>query len=277
MKLSIITPSGFLKHLWPELHKLGHDLLINSVSPDCDYIICFSISQMDLLEQAHRLFPAIPIINYHWDIYEWHLKNPRPNDYNWGKYKIFLQLSKEVWVPSEVTKRRTKELLGVDSEVVKTFATLFDKEPKDKDYVLDPWRPQPDKCCGWTVQACAKLNIPCVSPQKGLNWEEWKETIANCSFIVSCHEEASTGSLAIIEAAYLDKMTLCNNSEYSAAKEYLNGAGMYFDGYQDLKKKIKFLWENRQTQKLDWLKEEYSAKKMAERINQRLENLYHAK
>lgn len=273
MKLSILSPNNFLKQLIRPLEKLGCKVLWNQVSDDCDFILGMSISQIENIEKAHKLFPNIPIVNYNWDLYEWHLKNPRPGEYDWMRYKEVLSWGK-IWVPSEVTKRRTKELFGLESEVIKTFATLYDYPVKDGNYVLLPWREMPDECYGWAKQACEELRIPYKEPNKKLGWEDWKKTVAECTFIVSDHKEASTGSLSIVEAKYLGKPTLCNGSEYSAAKEYLWHNGEYFKTYDELKEKIQWMWENRKVIETKsvrkFLEREYSPETMAQRIHKKL-------
>jgi glycosyltransferase involved in cell wall biosynthesis len=293
MKISLIMPIGgiqegksnFLIHLYDELRQLRHDVIINDCDETCDVIISMSISQMPITKLAHKQYPNIPLFCYNWDIYEW-VWNSSPEQlaslgsitYDYKGYGELLAECKEVWCPSECTVKRMKEWFNLDNGVViKTFSLFFDDKIIDNRFVFNPLRSIPDRNLGWFERACNELDIPFVARgSDAVDWREHKRRISRCSFLVSPYYEASTGGLTLIEGTYLGKPCLVSDSPYCGARDYLGDRAWYFkhDSYEDLKKKIKELWDN--TPQLDvkecqqWVKDNYSPSVMAEEINKRL-------
>ena len=278
MKISFLIPRpNFLEDLIIELRELRHEVLVNDCTKDCDVILSMNISQVDNTEKFHRQFPDIPIICYNWDLYDWVKKEPRENEFDYKKYGKLLKKSKEIWCPSKCTVKKTKEWYGLDSIVIKSFSRFYDSDILSERYILNPLRPIPDRNYGWVEKVCKELDIPLLNREnKYYRWEEYKNLVAECLFIVSPYYEASTGGLTLIEGTYLGKPCLVSDSPYNGVRDYLGDRAYYFDhnDYEDLKTKIKEMWDN--TPKLDlkdcqkWVKDNYGVKGMAEKIHQRL-------
>ena len=70
MNICYIASESSVTELQDMLREFGCS--VSSVcSYETDFIIGMSVTQMPRIEQAHRVFPHIPMINYNWDIYEW--------------------------------------------------------------------------------------------------------------------------------------------------------------------------------------------------------------
>ena len=279
MKICIIkpasAPNGVLDPWVPGFRKRGINVEVNYVDETCDFILCSSHSQTDKMALAHRAYPDIPIINYHWDIYEWHKKQ----HYDWNKYGIYLEKSLEIWCPSEEVVLRTEEYYGLSSRchIIKTFARLFDYEDvQDKRYVFQPMRAyHHDRNYGWTRKACKELGIPLVESMHKLSQEDFEKTIAHCSFLVCEYYEASTGGLTLIEGHRLGKKVLVCDSKYMGARDYFGDRAVYYkhDSYEDYKSKILELWNDKTKLDLEECKtftDQYKVDVMVDKMTERL-------
>lgn len=185
-----------------------------------------------------------PLVNYCWDFYKW--AHEGKHDLPWARYADFLRKSALVIVPSSSQKLRLKEMLGIDSVVVKTSIPVYDAETSDGGYVLDPVRYYyHDPNCYWVRDACAELGIPFVHSEHGHTIEEFQKLVANCRLLTCGYIEASTGGLSLMEGLYLGKPSLVSDSPYMGARDYLGEWGNYFryDSYADLKEKLKSLFD----------------------------------
>ena len=250
MKISILKPDSVNVNPWiPEFKKRGIKVLENRTDKNCDFIICASHSQINVLEYYHRMYPSIPIINYNWDLYEWIWANPR--GYDWQKYGHFLKKSREIWVPSEEVSMRSQEYFGVGHKckTIQTFARFFEADEKDifdKRYIYNPLRSIPDRNYGWLKKVCETNDIPLFSSNHRLSEEEFKKSILECSFMVCEYYEASTGGLTLLEGYYHGKPCIISDSPYMGAKEYLGDNAIYFkhDSYENFEKVILNTWNN---------------------------------
>lgn len=276
-KIAFISPDNWMMELVPELRALGHEVVLEP-SADCEAFICMSISAMDEALLAHFNYFDVPLFTYNWDVYEWVWSAPRyPGETRlYKKFGDLMKLSKEVWCPSDCTVLRTRQWYDLHSVTVKTFVPLKnlpDLEITDERYVLNTLRPMPDRQWGWPEKACEELGIPIKSPEHDAPWEDYLKLLAGCSFNISANYEASTGGLAMIEAAWYSKATLLCDSKWQGGKDYLGTLAYHFEAgnFFSLKKEIKRLWED--TPGLDvrpYLEAEYSAETMARRIEERL-------
>ena len=258
MKISLITPpSNNIEPLVPVFQSKGIDVLKNNISFDCDFIINTACSTTNILDNFHKRFPNIPIINLVLDLYETVWSSPNPHNYQYKKYLEYIKKSIEVWPISSSVHKRMLEY-GVDKEKVKTlliWARFFNypiEKIKDKRYILNPVREYKyDKNNGWLKKACYELQIPLAETRNSLNEEHFQKVIAECSFIVCEYHEMSTGGLTLLEGLRHGKPAVASNSEYEGARDYLGDMGIYFNdnNYEDFKQTIKETWEN--TPKLD--------------------------
>lgn len=243
---------------------------------DTDLIIGWSVTMMDLIEKAHNMFPHIPMVNYNWDIYGWVWETPREGEYDYKRYGELLKQSTEVWCPSKVTVDRQKQWFGVDGEVIITACPYFDAPTKDGDFILNGLRRLPDKNDGIFEQACEELGLPYKSPNHELSLEEFRKLEAECTFNVVPYHENSTGGLSLIETYYLGKPQLISNSPWQGGNEYIQDRATQFqwDDINDLKKKLKYMWENRKPVAKDhkeWVEKLYSKETQGKRIHERLQ------
>lgn len=252
MKISIVKPNSPNLDPWiPEFQRQGIDVLVNEITSDCNFLIGSTVSQYNKIKQFHDQYPNIPMINYNWDMYEWIWKQPR--NYNWEGYGELLKQSIEVWCPSNEVAIRAEEFfqLGHKCKIIKTFARFFNHTSiNDYNYIYNPLRPYTeDRNYGWLKRACSELNIPVYESNHRLTESEFQSKIANCTFLVCEYYEASTGGLTLLEGYRLGKPVLVSDSKYMGARDYFGNNANYFkhDDYDDFKKKIIYLWNERPT------------------------------
>lgn len=213
---------------------------------DCEYIYCASINSLNSVIIAKNISNK-PVIVYCWDYYLWAHEGKSPW-YEWAKYAELMQSAFLVIVPSSGQQKRLKELLGIDSVVIKTGIFVYEHKTKDCGYVLDPVRDYPEENLGWIQKACDELNIPYIHTEHGYSQEEFRKLVSECTFMTCAYREASTGGLTLMEGLWNGKRSLVSNSPYMGAKDYLGPFGEYFqyDSFEDLKKKIEEMWTNRE-------------------------------
>lgn len=231
------SPEGFMR----ELRDMGHKVSPQADS-DTDIIFCASITKMQSAKSIRDSF-KVPIVNYCWDFYKW--AHEGKHDLPWGKYEEFLRGSDLVIVPSAAQQRRLKEMLNIDSVVIRTSTPVSDHATKDGGYVLDPVRYyHHDPNCYWVRDACAELDIPFVHSEHQYTKEEFARLIAEARLLTCGYVEASTGGLSLVEGLWNGKPSLVSNSPYMGAVDYLGKFGNYFqwDSYEDLKDKLKTLF-----------------------------------
>lgn len=216
---------------------------------------------------------SIPIVVYCWDYYSW----KHDSEAQWRHYADFLIHHADlVIVPSEAQKLRLKELLGVDSTVIKTGIPTYEAKTNDGNYILDPVRYyEGDPNNGWAERAGAELGIPVIHSEHQYNVEDFRNLVANCTLLTCPYVEASTGGLSIMEGLYLGKPSLVSDSPYMGAVDYLGEYGYYFkyDDYEDFKKQIAYLWEMRPQMDVRDQPELFSYDQMAKKICEAVKNL----
>lgn len=226
-----------------------------------DFTIVGSISQLKRIKSQENL------ILYNWDMYSW-------QDYSAGDWQIFGDLSRkavDLWFPSVGTLRQSEKIYGTDKgAVIKMFVPLdWLPEPTAGDYVLLPMRYYTkDRCFDWAEKACAELGVKLYHPNHDLSLKEYKKLIAGAGLILSPYAEASTGGMGLIEGTALGKPCLINASPLNGGFEYMGEHGNYFTTFAELKSEITRLLGT----KVDgeWVREEYSVRRMARDINERL-------
>lgn len=274
MRLCIVTPENWMLEVAGALSVLGHQIRINKIDDGCEAIMNFSISRMQETKELHKQFPIIPLFVYCWDAYRWCLERPRQEEYDWKAYGEWLRTAREIWSPSIASARSLKENYDLPSEVIRSYAPihhLVGLQREDKGYVFHAMRDYPDDHLDDLKEICEELQIPFVRSKQTMSLQEYCEAIRCCSFIVSHYEEASTGGLSLLEAAYLGKRCLVSDSLYNGGREYLEQCADVFRSgdKNDLKEKIWELWEDR-TQKMIYLPEIFSLSVMAKKIDSRL-------
>lgn len=217
-------------------------LFLNCVSDNPDVILGMSITQMGSIQEAVARWPKAKLVIYHWDCYSWIWDRPRDGEYNYRVYGELLKRCAEVWVPSQVEADRTKQWWGIEAVVVPTFVPLFDAVVGDEGYVLNPLRELPDAHHGWFEQACEEVGVPYVCSKHGNEYEEHKKLIANCRFLCSPYKETSTGGLDLMKGYHLGKPSLIWHE--SGARDYFGEDAVYFYDYEDLKKKLRQLYDH---------------------------------
>lgn len=244
-KFSETNPEGFIDYFV----KQGHKVSANIENPDI--IFCASFFKTREAMNLKIQFPNAKLIVYCWDYYKW--VHEGKHDANWGQYRELMKMADTVIVPSDGQKLRLKELLDIDSIVCETSIPYYDHEVRDDRFVLDPVRHYPEENRGWVEKACEELGIPCDHSEHKYSLEEFRDKVNSCSFMVCAFREASTGGLSLMEGLYNGKVSLVSNSPYMGAKNYIGDYGYYFqyDDFEDLKRKIKYLWDNPELCKLD--------------------------
>lgn len=215
---------------------------------NADFIYCGSVNKMNQAKGA-RLDSGKPLATYCWDYYLWAHNGKHHNTANsWIAYAEFLKFCDVIFVPSEAQQLRLKELLNLDSIVCHTGFPTYELPVSDGNFILDPLRYyKADPCWDWAEKAASELNIPIIHTEHGYSQEEFRKLVASCTFMTSCVTEASTGGLTLMEGLWLGKPSLVSNSPYMGAKDYLGPMGYYFqyDNYEDLKKQMLWLWQDR--------------------------------
>jgi hypothetical protein len=208
-------------------------------------------------------------ILYNWDVYPW-------MDYTQGNWKVWGEMMKhcyDVWHASECTLKRTEEIYGLKKgKVIKMFVPTdwLDSPVSNKRFVLMPMRHYTqDKTFLWAKRACEELNIPLVHPNHDLAPGKFKELMHTCTLVLSHYTEASTGGQGLIEASYLNKPVLINDSFYNGGREHVGNRGFYFKTYDELKLKLLEMFFNppKLSGGKEWVKENYDISVMAKEMN----------
>ncbi len=275
MNVAYFTPENFLV---PVALSMAHEVVINPASTEgFDAILLMSVSQMQRLADAGG--PRdIPLFTYNWDVYDWSLKTPRKDEYDWEAFKSLCLASKESWVPSVAEQIRHRAWAGQEAYVVKSavpYWTLPDIVPTDGRFVLDTLRETPDPFWGLAKQACDEMGIPLVIPAHKRKFEDYARLLATCTMSISTLREASTGGLGLVEAAWYGKPCLVPDNPENAGGEYVPAAYRFAAGdVEDLKAAIKLLWDSTVTFEVEPVRKDivkaYSAQAMAKAIDRRL-------
>lgn len=280
MKISLITPKSQNVEPWvPEFRRQGVEVLKNTVSKDCDFIVCTGQARLNQWKDFHKKHPNIPMVNYVWDFYEWVWKSPR--GYDWHGYGEYLKKCKELWCPSQEVKTRMEEYfkLGSQCQIIPTWARFFsvdDSKICDKRYVYNPLRIIPDRNVGWIEKVCKELKIPLVQSKHKLSEAQFQKTIVECSFMVCDYYEASTGGLTLLEGYYHGKPCIISDSPYMGAKDYLGDKAIYFkhNDIDDLKRVVKNLWENPKSFDLEKTRKAFTHLTLEGMVKQMIERLH---
>lgn len=227
-----------------QLEAMKKDFILTTPE-ECDVIYCASVYKMNEALRLKNEFKK-PLVTYCWDYYKW-VHGTRHGGLDWGKYADFMKECDLVLVPSDGQKLRLKELLNIDAEVCECSIEFYKHKTRDGGYVLDPVRDYKEENLGCVEKACKELNIPYIHSEHGYSKEEFRKLVSNCTFMTCAYREASTGGLSLMEGLYNGKVSLVSNSPYMGAKNYIGKWGYYFqyDNYEDLKQKIKNLWERK--------------------------------
>lgn len=211
---------------------------------EADAIYCASIVMMAQAKAA-KLNTGKPLAVYCWDYYKW-AHEGKNHSWNWRDYADFLKIADIIFVPSFAQKIRLKELLGLDSIVVKTGILTYEHEVTDGGFILDPLRYYPLPQEKWAEQAAAELGIPIIHSEHQYNEEEFRKLVASCAFMTCAVEEASTGGLTLSEGLWLGKPSLVSYSHYNGAKDYLGKFLFTFEGdYETFKNQMAWMWDHR--------------------------------
>ncbi len=250
------TETRIMHQLVPHLEKLGAKVLINQCYEDFDFIIGGTVGVAGRINEIHKRFPKIKMINYIWDLYPWVVESAM---YDFQTYADLLQKSIEIWCPSKEVALRVEEFykLGHKCQIIKSYAEFFEDEKNIKAnnyFVYHPVRSYRDPNEKMIDKACEELGYELFRAGNShkLTYEGYKEKVLTCSFLVTEYNEASTGGLTLLEGYYHGKDVLLSDSIYQGGKDYFGDRAYYFkDGdAEDLKDKVKMLWERSQTYKI---------------------------
>lgn len=268
---------------WDSLRKLGHEVVVTGFSSGTfstfhpDVILCMGVGAMEETYTYANIYPTAKLYVYHWDCYAWVWKNPRPGEYNYQRYGELLSKAEEVWVPSECTGWRTTQWWGLRNwKVILSSCPWWRHDNvSDQGYALCTLRKIPDSWCYEFEKACRELKIPHQRPDHKLSYEEYKDVVAGCRFLVDHYEEASTGGLTLLEGYYHGKPCLVNDSEWNGARDYFGSRAWYFhhDDQEDFRSKLKWMYENPPSISPDyrrWIEEKYSDTRMCRDILERI-------
>ena len=175
--------------------------------------------------------------------------------------------SLEVWCPSDCTIRRMEEFFGCYNGVrIRSAVPYYDAEVKDGGYAYMALREIPDRNLGWFEQACEELKIPYKVSGQQLEYEDYKEVMANCRLLVVPYYELSTGGLSMMEAHYLGKPILTSDSPYNGGRDYIEDRAIYFRHhiFSDLKRRLNIMFNNPPKPRKDH--KEYVIKNFSEKV-----------
>jgi hypothetical protein len=247
MKLAILAPNNWMNQMKPELEKLGNEVLFNNCSEDCDFLLGMSNSMNDQIERFHCLYPKVPLITYNWDWYD--LINKKVE--GWTRFVDLMKESKEVWSSSEITAKKCEKEIGIKSKhwfYAYILPEEWEGEKRDDGYIIQASRNDWYKRFDWYDSAAKELDIPhkAFHPKENPR-KDYIEAIKHCSFVVCCSLEESIGTLSVMEGVYCRKPALI--ADFDGATEVWGNSPdiVYFkkDDYEDLKKQMKWLWENK--------------------------------
>ena len=266
MKISLFVPhNNFLEELEGELTKLGHEVLKNKCTGGSDVILITSSSVLHAGHEVRRDFPNIPLITYNWDWYD-HLD--KTTGY-WPQWIDLMRMSFEVWSASEITAKKCEKDTGIKSPHWMYAYILPDEwigEATDGGYIMQASRDDAYKRFAWFKEAACENNIPhkAYHPNQNIR-PDYINAIQNCSFLCVCSEEESLGTLSAMEASFNAKPVLI--SDFEGAKETWEDDVWYFkkDSLDDLKAKMKWLWDNKDTKEVKE-KAKRAQKKVQERF-----------
>ena len=245
-----------------------------------DAIISTSITAMKDTYSAIKQFPSTPLFCYNWDLYEWIKKDlNRSPKYDWNAYGELLSRAKEIWVPSECTKVKTKEWYGLDSHVILTSCIdwMDNVIPESKPFILCTLRYTPGNHWELLNEANKELNLPIIYTKHEISFEEYKEKVRTCRFQVAQCSELSTGGLSAIEGYALGKPFLTSDSPWNGAVDYFGDKAHYFKAgnVDSLRSSLQKLYSDTPLLNIEecrtWVRENYSNEKMLKEIYSRLE------
>lgn len=257
MKISFILPGDKFSHnIVDGFEKHGVEVVKNTCTNDCDFLIGISHSQLPTIKKMNDFYPHIPMVNYNWDFYGW-VDMKSSAGYNWPGYGELLKKSLEIWTPSEEVNIRTEEFLGLGHKckIIKSYARIFDEDIDkvvDGRYIYNPIRDLPlDPNFGWLDKVAKKHNLPVYKSLHRLSEEEFRKKILECTFLCCELLEASTGGLTLLEGFHYGKPVLICDSKYMGAKDYFGDKANYYkhDSFEDFERAVLDMWEN--TPKLD--------------------------
>lgn len=241
---------------------------------DCEVIFCASVVTMDtaLLARANT---HKPLAIYCWDYYLF-AHDGRHKGWDWKRYAQMMAEADMIFVPSSAQQLRLKELLGLESIVVKSGILTYEHEITDGGFILDPLRYYPEEQAKWAEKAAGELGIPIIHSEHQYNEEEFRKLIASCTFMTCCVPEASTGGLSLSEGLWLGKVSLISDSPYQGANDYVGSYayGFKWDDYEDLKRVMAVLWKYRPTvDAREYMTKELSFDKMAKGLYENIKEI----
>ena len=283
LTLSLIIPTpNFLERLPEELRKLGYKVLVNDTDCMCDFMIGMSHSVTGQIGRFHYLTPNVPLILYNWDWYDFVDKTSG----DWLEFtRMMKEDCKEVWSASKITAEKCFKDTQIKSDFWNYCYILPEEwkgETKDGGYIIQASRNSEQKRFDWFERAGLQNEIPTKSYHPRNNSrQDFVKAVQECSFLCVCSVDESLGGLTAAEAAYNHKPILI--SDFEGAKEVWGDGAWYFekDNYEDLKEKMKWIWDNRDSNEVkektekayNRCKEIFMPEVFAKRIDERLKKI----
>ena len=292
MRISYVGGTqNYMDYFRAELKKLRHEVLSNECDKDCDVILCENRNQWKTAKGFKTKYPHIPLICWNWDWYAYlkdkdgkFMTNRMFGDaQNYIEFNKIIKESLELWSVSPETGKNCEKDIGVKSKFFYKYILLpheWEGEKKDWGYLLQGSRRDPNKRFDWYERAADELEIPHKSYHPNANErEDYIRTMKNCRFNVLASREESGGGTSSIEASFCHKPVLV--SDNGGAKFMWEDDVWYFkkDNFEDLKRMMKWLWENYDTPEVKEKTErayqrvlrDFLPKHFAKRISDRLE------
>jgi hypothetical protein len=251
MKIALIIPQpNFLEDLALAFRALGHTVIVNGISADCDVMISMSISVINLTIDLHQKQPDVPMVVYNWDWYA-HIDKTTGD---WLRFTQLMREAKEVWSASKITADACEKDTGIKSPAW-FYAFITPQEwsgtTEDEGYILQASRQDGYKRFDWFMKAALALDIPYKAFHPNTNPRpEYIHALKHCSFVVVSSLEESLGTLSALEGAYNHKPVLIG--DFPGAVEVWKGRQVFYHlhDFEHYKTMMKMLWDERRTTKV---------------------------
>jgi len=112
--------------------------------------------------------------------------------------------------------------------------------------------------------------------QHECSYEEYKDKVAGCRFLVSHLDELSTGGLSLMEGYYHGKPVLLSDSPWHGGRDYFGDRAVYFNHQSDTDFKLKLsqIYNNPElfvkSDHRQWVLENHTDELMQSRILERI-------
>lgn len=210
------------------LEQKGHEVILNTCTPDTDLILGMSIACIKEIQRAHFSHRDIPLIVYNWDMHP--LLQPLVGKWNEIGWDMLMENALEVWTQTDYHKQLAEGLSGVKHYTMPICCLDFEFEnikTKQGDYAMMASRRVPYKQFDLFENACRNAGVRFISRHPDLdNRAQYVELLANCRVLVIASEEEANTPMSGYEAAFCKKPILL--SDIDAHVEEWGDNAIYF-------------------------------------------------